>query len=216
MTGLIAPGVCQDRAEVEVPEHAPRTIRADFGSILKGGLFVHHLRPYLAPLVVAAALLSFPATGAAQGTFMVGLMGTLGGAADADPDTGLTNVGWQALFTMETQIATRFDVRVGQLPLDGGDSGLFDSDLTYVTLAGEYTFPAEFYESGLYLGLGYYDLAGDVLVADDSSLGLNIGATGDFHLTDRFSLLVEFSGHYADLGHAQFFFMGQVGVGFHF
>ena len=46
--------------------------------------------------------------------------------------------------------------------------------------------------------------------------GIGILETGDFRINDRWSVLVEFSGHYADMDYAQIFVMGHIGVGFHF
>lgn len=170
-----------------------------------------------AALVAAATLGLAPATATAQPTrsFTVALMGGLGGAADGEPDTGLDNFGYQALFSLETDFRTHFVVRVGSLDLGAGGAA-FDTQLRYVTLAGEYRFAAGYYESGLYVGLGAYDRTDAPLLPGDSGLGLALGATGDFRLAERFSLLVELSGHYADLDDAHFFLMGHAGVAYHF
>ena len=160
-----------------------------------------------------------PQHGVAQSnTFSIALMGGLGGSFDAEPDTGLDNTGLQVRFTMELDLRTDFAVRVGKMDLEGESSvpGLFDSELTYLTLAGEYAFPAGYYESGLFIGLGLYDLSGDLFIPDEDGIGLTVGASGEFRITDRFFAVVEFSGHYADLDYAQFFAMGHAGVGFRF
>ncbi|MCP4656740.1 MAG: hypothetical protein GY856_15110 [bacterium] len=169
-------------------------------------------------ILVALALGLVPGSSFAQSRYpyTVGLMGGLGGATDANPDTGLDNVGWQALFAMDIDVRTLFSVRAGQLDLETDAGELYDGELSYVTLSGEYRMTAGFYESGLFLGLGYYNRGGAPLGPDDSALGLTLGSTGDFRLSDRFSLLVELAGHYADLDQAQFFLHGHVGVAFHF
>lgn len=175
-------------------------------------------RHLMVAILVALALGLVPSTSLAQSryAFTVGLMGGLGGSTDAEPDTDLNNFGLQALFAMDLDIHTMFSVRAGQLDLETDAGELYDTELAYVTLSGEYRMTAGFYESGLFLGLGYYDLNGAPLVPGDSALGLTLGTTGDFRLTDRFSLLVEIAGHYADLDHAQFFLHGHAGVAFHF
>ena len=91
-----------------------------------------------------------------------------------------------------------------------------DSELTYLTLAGDYSLSAGYYQSSLFLGVGYYGIDGQNTYEDDTALGLNVGTTGDFRINDRWSVLIEFSGHYADLDYAQFFIMGHAGLAFHF
>lgn len=174
---------------------------------------MRQLRPRLATsFFVLLTLALVPATGLAQSpyTYTVGLQVGLGGSPDDQPDVGFDNFGWQALFSMNLETSTRWGARVGEIALDGGG---FDADLRYLTVAGEYLFAEPLLDSGLYLGLGYYDL--DVF-GGDSGLGLVVGVTGDLHLTDRFSLLLELSGHYADLDATHFFLMGHVGVGYRF
>ncbi len=174
----------------------------------------------LKSLALLAFIVLAPSSGLAQSgyTYSIGLLGGLGGSADAEPDTGLDNLGWQARFSMELEVRTLFSVRAGQLQLavDDVPGGLFDSDLSYVTLSGEYTFPAGFYESGVFIGLGAYDLSGDGVLADESAIGLTVGTSGDFRITKRLSCLIELAGHYADLDYAQLFFMAHAGLSFHF
>lgn len=176
-----------------------------------------HQKPLLTSSLVLLLLVALaPLSASAQSpyNYSVALMGGLGGSSDAD-DSNLDNFGWQARFAMELELHTLFSVRAGQLALDT-DSALFDSDLSYLTVAGEYRFPAGFYESGLFLGLGAYDLTGDLLVEDETAIGLTLGTSGDFRVTDRVTVIVEFSGHYADLDYAQIFLMGHAGVSFRF
>ncbi len=173
--------------------------------------------PRLVILLGLLALTLWPASGQAQSHFpyTVGLMAGLGGSTESDPDTGFGNTSWQAQFAMKIDLNTQWGVRLGQLDLDA-DGDLFDGELGYLTLAGEYLFSERFYKSGVYLGLGLYDFDGARALEDDSSLGAVLGVTGDFELTARFSVLAELSVHYTDLDHSQFFLMGHVGVGYRF
>lgn len=174
-------------------------------------------RPVSLSILALLALGFVPAASSAQSSanYSVGLMLGVGGSTDAEPDTEFGNVSFQAYFAMKTQPKTEFVARLGQLALDT-EGSFFDADLTYLTLTGEYEFPGGGYESGLFLGLGIYNLNGDFGIDDESALGLTVGTTGDFRLTDRLSLMLELSGHYADLDYAQFFLMGHVGIAYHF
>lgn len=158
-----------------------------------------------------------PGTGLAQkpDLYTVGLMAGLGGSNENDPNTDLKNFSFQALFTMKIDSGTVWGVRVGRLDLDTEIDAL-DSELSYLTVAGEYLYHDRGFESGLYLGLGFYDYAGGPALEDETSIGLAVGVTGELDLNDRFSVLFELSGHYAGLDRSQFLLMGHVGVGYHF
>ena len=131
--------------------------------------------------------------------------------------------GYQLMFGMEVRRGTLFAVRFGQVDVEiaspaalsvfGGPIG---SDLSYLTLTGEYRMPAGSYQSGFFMGLGYYSVDGKNVFDDDDGLGLTLGVDGDIRINDRWSILVEFSGHYADLEYAQFFIMAHAGLAFHF
>ena len=116
---------------------------------------------------------------------------------------------------MKIDNSTLWGVRLGQLDLDT-DIDAFDAELNYLTISGEYLYTSSGFESGLYLGLGLYDLDGGTAAINDSALGLTLGVTGKIDVSYRFSILLELSGHYADLDQTQFFLMGHVGVGYHF
>jgi hypothetical protein len=177
----------------------------------------HRLR-----LTLLAALLLLPGAARAQElyTFTAGLLGGIGGSFDADPGDDLGNTGFQLNLTMVTEPRTQVGFRLGQLALDSQDrfGSLSDAELSYVTVAGEYRFPQSYYESGLYLGLGGYRLEGNRGSQDesDTSIGLTLGVTGEFKVTRWLGVLIELSGHYADLDEAQFFGMGHGGVAIHF
>lgn len=181
----------------------------------------HRLLGRLLPLL---ALLLLPGAASAQEqyNFTAGLLGTIGGSVDADPGDSLANTGYQANFTMVTEPRTHVGLRVGQLALDddGVFGSLFDADLTYATLAGEYRFRQSFYDSGLYVGLGAYRLQGTDFGGNDedqTSLGAVVGVTGEFPINRWLGVLIEFSGHYVvDFDEAQFFGMGHGGLAIHF
>jgi hypothetical protein len=178
-------------------------------------------------LFCLAAGLSLAVGGSAaqaqRNSFAASAAGIVGGPFDADgeDDPGLDQTGFQLGFSWDTWDSTRVGVRAARVAFsDEFLDGVFDPELTFVTVAGEYLFNESFYRSGLYLGLGLYQLDGHVGLEqdDDTSIGLVLGATGDFPMTDRFSILVELSGHYADLelGGAQLFGFLTAGVAFHF
>jgi hypothetical protein len=173
-------------------------------------------------LLALALALSAPAANA-EG-FSLSFSRVIGGPLDADdPDPGLGNLGYQLGFGFDTAPKTRVMLRVGEIDFEGELFGPFiEPDLTYATLGGEYLFDAGFYRSGLFLGLGGYRLRGPVLGGgddqDQTALGLTLGATGHFPLTQRFSTVVELTGHYTDLdaSGSQLYAFLTVGFGFDF
>ena len=103
---------------------------------------------FLAVSALLLCLLAMPGSAAAQSAFdfTIGVMGGIGGATDAEPDSGLGNLGLQVLFAAENDSNTRFSVRLGTMDLDTDDfnDAFFvntsDATLTYLTLSGEYMF----------------------------------------------------------------------------
>lgn len=175
-----------------------------------------------ARLALALAL-ALPAAVAAQDShlFVASLSGGLGGSFDGGHGHEFDQTALQAGFGVLTNDRTFTMVRVGRLDFDAelDLDGLTRAELTYLTVAGEYRFQQPSYDFGIYLGLGGYQLEGrDALVgdSDESALGLAFGLTGDFDLTRRFSLVAEFSAHYAFLDHAQIYGLALGGVAFHF
>jgi len=175
-------------------------------------------------LVIALALAGAAAPRAAATGLYIYTASALvgfGGSADADPGDGFGNSGYQLGFSYATEPRTRIAFRAGQMGLgDGGDFGsLTDADLTYATVAGEYLFAEPYYDSWVFLGLGYYKLDGTSRFGGDgseSAVGGNIGIAGEFRLTRTLDFLVEVSGHYADFDKTQIFGMAHAGVAFHF
>ena len=174
------------------------------------------------------ALLVVPDLAAAQNyTFTVnGLLGVGGSIDQSDP--GFGNFNWQLSYSNAIQKRTHFGVRVGGLNFGSNDQlgDLTGPDLLYVTLAGEYreratTGSGRFIESGVFLGLGYYQLDGrleDGTKDSQGALGLTVGVTGDLPLSRRrnLALRIELQGQITDLDAANFFAMGQVGLSYRF
>jgi hypothetical protein len=188
-------------------------------------------RPRQAGAAWAAAIavlgtLVLPAAAAAQDLYSwsVGALGGLGGSVDVSPGSkNVNNASWQLEGLALTEARTIIGLRVGHLDLGGKDT-VFGSrvgaDLSYVTLAGQYMFEESYYDSGIYLGLGGYQLGGrDALTgssATKTSLGGVLGITGEFKATRRIGVLLELSGHYIDAKDSHVFAMGHAGVAFHF
>ena len=177
-------------------------------------------------LAVLLALTS-AALASAQEThsFSASLQGSLGGALGADePDPGLGNIGLHLGFSWVTQPRTSVLVRLGQVKFsDEQLERLFDPELSYAAIAGQYTYGETYYVSGLFLGIGLYNLEGLLVAgegagqsADDTSIGVVFGVTGDFPITRRFSFVAELTAHYADLDETQLFAFAHAGVAFHF
>ena len=154
-------------------------------------------------------------------TFSLGLLGGVGGALDADPDPGLGQRSWALAAGMVTASRTLVVVRAGRLEIEGDPAfeRFSQADLEYVNIAGEYRFAQPTYDYGMYFGLGYYRMNGDLLVGgnlDESDLGIVLGLTGDFDVTRYLSVIGEISGHYVFLDDANIFGMANVGLAIHF
>lgn len=181
----------------------------------------------LARLVFVAALLALAALpGRAQAqelyTFTVAGLGGVGGSIDADPGDDLGNPSLQVNFAIITEPKTHLVFRLGRVDLDIDEGfGILDNaELTYLTAAGEYRYYQSFYQSGIYLGLGAYRLEGTDFFTlrdeEETAIGAVLGLTGEFEINRHLGVLVEVSGHWADLDQAQVFAMGHVGLAFHF
>ncbi len=180
----------------------------------------------LVALCACLSLAALPSAVQAQDlyTYGVGVFGGFGGSFDVNPDAGLDNISLQASFSMLTERRTLVSLRVGSIDFSG-DSGkngfdvFSEADLTYLTVAGEYRVRRAYYDSGLFLGLGGYRLEGTLPgggTDDETALGFTAGVTGEFPINSRFSVQVEFAGHFANLDTAQFFGTGHFGLVWHF
>jgi hypothetical protein len=175
----------------------------------------------LPQLVLFALLLAASAAGVeAQDRypFRLTAFAGVGGAVDDDDGNSLGNGSFQLGFSWISDTDVLVGVRAGQISFDEGPSGREGSDLTYATIGGEYLFNEGYYTSGIYLGLGWYALDDDPLpqFPSEDAIGLALGVTGDFRLTDRFSIVVELSGHYTDLDAVDLLAIGHAGVAFRF
>ena len=178
----------------------------------------------LVRLALLVAVLALPAAARAQDhyTFSAAVLGGLGGSPDVD-GANYGNGGFQVNLGMVTEPRTILGLRVGHLSLNRPEpfGSLTGAGLSYATIGGEYRFRETYYDSGIYLALGAYRLTGtDAFGAsrDRTAAGVSLGFTGEFPLTRRLGVLVELSGHYADLRRegVQLFGMGHAGVMWHF
>jgi hypothetical protein len=185
------------------------------------------LKPSRAVLPLAlgllmAVLISPRAQAQAAYTFTVGALGGIGGSVDADPGDDLSNTSYGLMAGLLTDTKTHLMVRAGHLALDKNDlfESLTDAGLDYLTIAGEYRYDHNFYESGVYLGLGGYRLDGNPITGGGSSaetsFGVVLGLTGEFEITRRLGFAIDLAGHWANFDDAQIFVTGQAGIVVHF
>jgi hypothetical protein len=181
---------------------------------------------FVIPILVLA-LAATPRQARAQATvttldtFTLGVMLGVGGSID-ESDTGLDNLTFQISGSVVTEPNVEVGFRLGQMSF-GSDERLgdvLDSDMTYLTFAGEYTFGEATYQSGMFIGLGLYRFAGTEIFTTKSisttKFGLTLGVTGEFDLSDRFGILAELSGHAVPGAPAEFFGAGLVGLAIYF
>lgn len=148
-----------------------------------------------------------PARAAEPYVFSVGLLGGVGGPLDADdPDPGISQRSFELQGNLVTEPRTLLGLRLGRIEFDDADQlGSFHApELEYVTIAGEYRFYKNWYDSGIFLGLGGYRLSGNERdfgggSHEETAVGLTAGVTGEFEITQHFALLGEITGHYVDL-----------------
>jgi len=153
--------------------------------------------------IVAAA----PARAAEPYVFSVGVLGGIGGPLDADdPDPGTSQRSLQLQLGLVTEPRTLLELRVGRIEFDDADrlGDFFAPELEYATISGEYRFYKNWYDSGIFLGLGGYRLSGNTRdfgggSHEETAVGLTAGVTGEFEITQHFALLGELTGHYVDL-----------------
>ena len=178
----------------------------------------------VAALLALGALATAPARAAEPYVMSIGVLGGIGGPLDADePNPGTGQRSLQLQIGLVTEPRTLLELRVGRLDFGEGDQlgDFFEPQLDYVTISGEYRFYRNWYDSGIFLGLGGYRLSG--LVGgplgrddDDTAVGLTAGVTGEFEITTHFSLLGEISGHYVDLDESPLFAAALAGVNVRF
>lgn len=176
------------------------------------------LRAAVVPALATVLLLLAGAVSAdAQGqySYTVSFGPTFGGSLDGEPDSGMDHAGFLASFSWRTQPRTAVGFRLGSTDLSGDQVGALASPtFRYATISGEYRFNDLYYESGVFMGLGVYQLGDGV--ESDEGVGLTLGVTGEFPINERFSVMVELVGHYADLDAASTHATVHAGVAYHF
>jgi hypothetical protein len=174
--------------------------------------------------LLAAVCLAAPAPAAAQDyTWTLSAMGGIGSALR---DGGSSETGYQVGFGLQFEPGANVWIHAGEIGFDtgGGIGELTDGTATYVNIGGEYQFTESYYQSGLFLGLGAYDLEARKVLADgvlgprggETAIGLVIGATGEFKFSPRFVFLVEVSGHILDSSDVRVLGTAHAGFGLHF
>jgi hypothetical protein len=174
-------------------------------------------RPAYRPVVLllAAVLLLLAAAGAATAqerySYTVTLSPSIGGSFSEGTDNG----GVQAGFSWRTQPRTAVGIRLGSFGLSGDQVGAIESPtFRYATIAGEYRFQELYYESGVFFGLGLYQLGNGA--ESEEGPGLTLGVSGDFPINKRLSVVIELSGHYADIDAASTYAGAHVGLAYQF
>ena len=174
------------------------------------------------PLLVTFGLLGLasPARAVEPYLWSVGVLGGIGGPLDADdPDPGTSQRLTEIQVGVFTEPRTMLELRVGKIDFDEADRiGRFLApEIEFATLAGEYRFYRNFYDSGIFLGLGGYRLSGSSDSGnDETAIGLTAGVTGEFEIVNHFSLIGEVTGHYVDFDEAQLFATAAAGLSFKF
>ncbi|MDH3745549.1 MAG: hypothetical protein OES47_10665, partial [Acidobacteriota bacterium] len=113
----------------------------------------------LAGLLVVVAF-AMPHQAAAD-TFTFFLQGGVGGPVNED---STDSAGFETAFQLGFTVASRGDIevggRAGRVDFAPGDQlgPLAAPTLDYLTLGGDYQFNEGFYQSGIFIGLGYYSL----------------------------------------------------------
>lgn len=173
-------------------------------------------RPILALLLGAVAVLLLGSPAMAETPFTLGVFGGFGGSLD-EGDAGLGHTAVMAKLAIESGPRSDFAMRLGEIDIEQLGQAT-DATLTYLTMSGDYWAYESFYESALYLGLGYYEISAfegfDVI--EETTVGAVLGAAGEWDLTRTMSVQVELAGHYAPMDTAQAFLVAHAGFAVHF
>jgi hypothetical protein len=163
-----------------------------------------------------------PAAARAQDpyTYTLSALGGLGGAVE-DSEGGVGNTSFSLGLSLLREDRVHIGARLGQIDFDAGNTvgELDNATLSYLLAGADYRFLESFYESGLFFGLGAYELEGDDLLAEpesESGVGFVLGVTGEFEINRRFGFIVEILGHVTTLEQSGSFVTGQVGLAAHF
>lgn len=151
--------------------------------------------------------------------FRIGLTGGTGAALDAQGNASFEAQALQVALGMVTNERTQVSARFGRIDFDRPIEGLSKAQLHYALVGGEYRFSQGFYDFGITLGLGGYELEGREMGTSRrfSAIGLGLALLGDFDISQRLALTAEANLHYAFFDRSpQLFAAGLVGVAFRF
>jgi hypothetical protein len=151
--------------------------------------------------------------------FRIGLVGGTGAALDAAGNTSFEAQALQVALGMVTNERTQVAARLGRLEFDQPIEGLSKAQLNYALVGGEYRFSQGFYDFGITLGLGGYELEGREMGTRRklSAIGLGLALLGDFDISQRLAFTAEANLHYAFFDRSPHLFAaGLVGVAFRF
>jgi len=178
-------------------------------------------------VIALVGLLLAPAAAQAQElySFTSSLLLGVGGFFDEN-DGGFGNPSFQLGFSNVIEKRTHVGFRLGHVGFGSSDfvGDLKGADLTYLNISGEYrspgsSFSGSFVQSGVYIGLGGYQLGGtteDGESESGASIGLVLGLMGDIEITPRFAVRIELSGHILSSDVARYLGLAQVGVAYRF
>jgi hypothetical protein len=178
-------------------------------------------------VIILVGLLMAPAAARAQElyTFTASLLLGVGGSFDEN-DAGFGNPSFQLGFSNVIEKRTHVGLRLGTVDFGSSEyvGEVKEADLTYFNVSGEYrsaksSFSGSLIESGVYIGLGGYQLSGtteDGRSESSTSIGLALGLTGDFVVSRSFAIRVELSGHILSANDARYFGLAQVGLAYRF
>ena len=171
-------------------------------------------------LLVSALLLGAqPLLAESPTLWRIGVAVGLGGTEDAESSPGYDGSALQLTFAMDGDSGTSLVARVGSIDFGDKDiDSLTEPEMRWVTIGGEYDFRGRWFDSGLFLALGGYQLEGTLggISTDETAWGLSFGSTAEWRLNQRFSIDAELAGHWADFEQAQIFLVGTVGMSVHF
>ncbi len=178
-------------------------------------------------VIVLMGMLLAPVATRAQElyTFTGSLLLGVGGSFD-ESDAGFGNPSFQLGFSNVIEKRTHVGFRLGYLGFGSNDflGELKGASIGYLNVAGEYrsakgSFSGSILESGVYIGLGGYQVSGDTVDGESesgTSIGLVLGLTGDIEITPSFLVRMELSGHILSSDVARYFGLAQVGVAYRF
>lgn len=184
-------------------------------------------RSQILGVIFLAGLLVAPVAAGAQElyTFTGSLLLGVGGSFDEN-DAGFGNPSFQLGFSHVIEQRSHVGFRLGYVGFGSNDylGELRGADLTYLNVSGEYrsaksSFSGSLLESGIYIGLGGYQMNGenvDGRSESGTSIGLVLGLTGDIEITHDFLVRIELSGHILSSDVARYFGLAQVGVAYRF